>query len=125
MQKITACLAFLLCCAPVALTQKSAPLSREQLAEITERGRLLAEYDQAAWHATDAVMATHPKEDSDSRFICQKSDKTWTCVFGHLGADKFLIDYEAVQGTSPAQFRSSTMIRRLKTRVVILPQSKP
>jgi hypothetical protein len=61
MQKITACLAFLLYCAPVTLAQKSAPLSREQLAEITGRGRLLAEYDQAAWHATDAVMATHPK----------------------------------------------------------------
>lgn len=105
MQKIIACLAFLLCCAPLAPAQKSPPLSREQLAEITGRGRLLEEYDQAAWHATDAVMATHPKQDSGSRFVCQKSNKTWTCVFGHLGADKFLIDYEAVQGSSPEQFQ--------------------
>ena len=30
--------------------------SAAELAEITERGRALAEYDQAAWHATDAVQ---------------------------------------------------------------------
>jgi len=105
MQTITSVLACLLCCAPITLAQKSAPLSRDQLAEITARGRFLAEYDQAAWHATDAVMATHPKQDSGSRFVCQKSEKTWTCVFGHLGTDKFLIDYEAVQGTSLEQFQ--------------------
>jgi hypothetical protein len=83
--------------------QKGAPPSQEQLAEITERGRLLAEYDQAAWHATDAVIAINPRKDDRSRFACRKENK-WTCVFGHLGADKFLIDYEAVQGASPEKF---------------------
>lgn len=93
------------CCVTIALAQKKAPVSQEELNEISARGRLLAEYDQAAWHATDAVMATHPQKDSDSRFVCQKSDKSWTCVFGRLTTDKFLIDYEAVEGTSPQGFQ--------------------
>ncbi|HEY2496782.1 MAG TPA: hypothetical protein VGK24_06920 [Candidatus Angelobacter sp.] len=99
-------LLFLLsCCTAVALAEKTAPLSKEQLAEISVRGRMLAEYDQAAWHATDAVMATHPKQDSDSRFVCRKADVTWTCVFGRLTADKLLIDYEALQGASAKEFQ--------------------
>jgi len=36
--------------------------SAAELAAITQRGRLLAEYDAAAGRATDAVLATHPKE---------------------------------------------------------------
>jgi hypothetical protein len=99
---------FLVSCvavASVALAEKPAPLSKEQLAEISARGRMLAEYDQAAWHATDAVMATNPKQDHSSRFLCRKIDANWTCVFGHLMPDKFLIDYEAIQGPSAQQFQ--------------------
>ena len=93
-------LLFLLsCCTAVAWAQKTAPLSKEQLAEISTRGRMLAEYDDAAWHATDAVMATHPRQDSDTRFVCRKADTAWTCVFGRLAADKLLIDYEALQAS--------------------------
>ena len=33
---------------------------RPELDAITTRGRILAEYDQAAWHGTDAVMALQP-----------------------------------------------------------------
>src|ERR1700737_2666631 len=33
--------------------------SKTELAAITARGVLLAEYDSAAWQATDAVQATH------------------------------------------------------------------
>lgn len=98
-------LLLLSCCTALAWAEKTAPLSKEQLAEITARGRILAEYDQAAWHATDAVMATHAKQDSGSRFLCRKVDASWTCVFGHLTADKFLIDYEAIQGSSPQAFQ--------------------
>jgi hypothetical protein len=84
----------------MALAEKTAPLSKEQLAEISVRGRMLAEYDEAAWHATDALMATHPKQDNDTRFVCRKADATWTCVFGRLAADKLLIDYEALQASA-------------------------
>jgi hypothetical protein len=89
----------------MALAEKTAPLSKEQLGEISARGRMLAEYDDAAGHATDTIMATHPKQDSDTRFVCRKADAAWTCVFGHLTADKLLIDYEALQGASAKEFQ--------------------
>jgi hypothetical protein len=90
----------------VALAEKkAAPLSKAQLAEIRARGRMLAEYDEAAGSATDAVMATHPKQENDTRFVCRKGDATWTCVFGRLAADKLLIDYEALQGASAKEFQ--------------------
>jgi len=66
---------------------------------------LLAEYDQAASYATDAVMATHPKQDNDTRSVCHKTDAIWTCVFGRLAADKLLIDYEALQGANAKDFQ--------------------
>jgi hypothetical protein len=93
------------CCTVAALAEKTAPLSKEQLAEISARGRMLAEYDEAAGRATDAVMATHPKQENDTRFVCRKADATWTCVFGRLAADKLLIDYEALQGASAKEFQ--------------------
>lgn len=105
MRMILALLFLSTCCAGL-LAEKNAPLSPEQLAEITSRGRLLAEYDQAASYATDAVMAAHPKDDSDSRFVCRKADATWMCVFGRLTADKLLIDYEALQGAGAKEFEA-------------------
>jgi len=99
-------LLFLLsCCTAVAFAEKTAPLSKEQLAEISARGRMLAEYDEVASQATDAVMATHPKQDNGTRFVCRKADATWTCVFGRLAADKLLIDYEALRGASTNEFQ--------------------
>ena len=70
-----------------------------ELAAITERGRLLAEYDAAAWHATDAVLATHPKEGSSNRYIAHKTQAGWAVDFGKLNAtgDKFLVVSEAIQ----------------------------
>lgn len=105
MRTILATAVLLSCCAIVATAQKSVPLSKEQLAEITARGRMLAEYDQAAWHATDAVMATHPTGDGSNRFICRKEEKAWTCVFGHLDTDKFIVEYEAVQTAGHEEFQ--------------------
>jgi hypothetical protein len=73
--------------------------SAAELAAITERGRLLAGYDAAAWHATDAVLATHPKEGSSSRYIAQKTETGWVVDFGRINAtgDKFLVVSEAIQ----------------------------
>jgi hypothetical protein len=105
MRNILSILALALMVTTMGLAQKSSVLSQEQLAEITSRGKALAEYDQTAWHATDAVMAMHPKEDGNTRFVCRKTAETWTCIFGRLGADKLLIDYEAVQGASPSEFQ--------------------
>jgi hypothetical protein len=92
--------------ASVALAQRSNPASKAELAEITERGRQLAEYDVAAWHATDAVIAMKPTEGSVARYLAKKTDKGWIVAFGRLNEqrDKFLIVYEASQGASPKEF---------------------
>jgi hypothetical protein len=77
-----------------------------ELASITERGRALAEYDQAAWHATDAVQAANPKTVDGQVYIGRKANGKWTIVFGVLNADKskFLIGYEAEQLAEPKEF---------------------
>jgi hypothetical protein len=74
--------------------------------DVTARGRALYEYDQAAWHATDAVLAMHPPDQSVERYLALKSDKGWTVVFGHLSdqRDRFLIEYEATQGATLQEF---------------------
>jgi hypothetical protein len=92
--------------ASVASAQRSAPASKTELAEITERGRQLAEYDAAAWHATDAVIAMKPAEGSVARYLAKKTDKGWIVAFGRLNEqrDKFLIVYEAGQGGNPKEF---------------------
>jgi hypothetical protein len=76
------------------------------LAQITERGRLLAAYDVAAWHASDAVVALQPAEGSVGRYIARKNGDVWIVAFGRLNEkrDKFLIAYEATQGTNAKEF---------------------
>lgn len=80
--------------------------SEAELSAITERGRLLAGYDTAAWQATDAVMAAHPKADPSGRYIAHKIEAGWVVDFGRLNStrDKFLVSYEATQTGSPARF---------------------
>src|SRR5258707_12538702 len=43
---------------------RKGPPSKAELEAITRRGRDLAGYDAAAWHASDAVMARKPKPGS-------------------------------------------------------------
>lgn len=82
----------------VVVNASQKPTSTE-LAAITGRGRLLAEYDAAAWHATDAMLATHPKEGASNRYIAHKTDAGWVVDFGKLNTtgDKFLVVSEAIQ----------------------------
>lgn len=99
-------LALLLLANP-AIGQRTTPPSKAELAQITERGRLLAQYDIAAWYASDAVVATKPTQGLVARYIAKKDGGTWTVMFGRLNtaADKFLIAYEATQGASPKEFK--------------------
>lgn len=100
-------LAALLLAPAAAVAQRSAPANEAELAEITGRGRQLAEYDVAAWHATDAVVALSPPKGSVARYLARKTDAGWVVVFGRLNEkrDKFLIVYEATQAGSPTQFK--------------------
>jgi hypothetical protein len=76
------------------------------MADVTARGRALYEYDQAAWHASDAVQETRPSTQSVGRYIARKSDAGWTVAFGHLNEqhDKFSVAYEATQGATLQEF---------------------
>ena len=77
-----------------------------ELAGVTARGRALAEYDAAAWHATDAVQVANPKTVEGQHYLARKENGRWTVVFGALNPDKskFLIGYEAEQLAKPKEF---------------------
>jgi hypothetical protein len=86
--------------------ERKEPPSGDELARITERGRLLAGYDTATWHASDAVQAKHPKEGSVVRYIARKTDQGWEVAFGRIDNEqaRFLVSYEATQGKGPEDF---------------------
>jgi len=66
----------------------------------------MEEYDVASWHATDAFLATKPAEGSTRYYFAKKGDAGWTVVFGKFNEahDRFLIVYEATQGSTPQDF---------------------
>jgi hypothetical protein len=80
--------------------------SDSELAAISERGRELAAYDQAVWHATDALQTANPKTAQGQRCLARFANGSWIVVFGSLNADKtrFSIGYEALQGSKPRAF---------------------
>lgn len=82
------------------------PPSKAELAAITARGRDLAGYDQAAWHASDALQAKYPKVENVAGYIARKTDKGWVVVFGRLdeARARYLIAYEASEGKTPDQY---------------------
>lgn len=93
--------------APIHADDKSiAPPSSAELAAISDRGRALTEYDQAAWHATDAVQMANPKTTEGQHCLAKKENGKWTVVFGALSADnsKFLIAFEARPSAKPQEF---------------------
>ena len=94
---------------PLVSAQQTKPLSDSELAGIITRGRFLAEYDFASWHATDAVVALKPPQGVVSRYIARKTDVGWVVVFGRFNEtkDAFLIAYEAL-GSSPKAFSVKT-----------------
>jgi hypothetical protein len=106
---VTALIAALVCVS-VALAQKGGAPSAAELAEITARGRMLAAYDTAAWHATDAVQAMHPAQGSIRRYIAKQTINDWVVGFGRLNdaADKFFVAYEATQAEDPQHFTVKT-----------------
>ena len=94
-----------------AQTERTTPATGAELAQITERGKNLAAYDVAAWYGTDAVVALKPTEGSVVRYIAKRTGDRWTVAFGRLNEtrDKFLIAYEATQGSTPKEFNASKL----------------
>lgn len=90
----------------VGLAQKPQPPSSDQLAAIAARGKLLYEYDQAAWHSTDAVKEIGIPQGAIDRYVAQKTASGWAVMWGRFAQteDKFLIVYEAIQSEKPEVF---------------------
>jgi hypothetical protein len=68
------------------------------LAGITNRGRFLASYDQAASHATEAVMSYNPDPESAGLMVAfERPDRHWDVLFGRLTerSDTFYVAYRA------------------------------
>src|SRR5207237_2317259 len=82
---------------PKAKGQEAIAPTNEELAGIAERGRLLYEYDQAAWHAADAVQLANPNAVDGQVYIAKKENGKWLVVFGKLNDDRsrFAITYQA------------------------------
>ncbi len=106
MAKRTVAISLILLLAAVSFAAKKKAEADPIMPDVTARGRALYEYDQASWHATDAVKAMHPPDQLVGRYLALKSDKGWTVVFGHLNEqrDRFLIGYEATQGATLQDF---------------------
>jgi hypothetical protein len=87
--------------------QAKEPDLKDYLAGVTDRGHQLYEYDQAAWHGTDAIMALDPVMAEGSHYICTKTTAGWRLVFPRWDAvhEHLLIAYEAVE-TTPGKYEA-------------------
>lgn len=76
------------------------------LAAVTARGRAMYEYDQCAWHGTDAIFAMHPDMTDAARYLCLKTQAGWDLVFPKWNAthDRLLVAYEAKEGSTQADY---------------------
>jgi hypothetical protein len=92
-------------------TNEASPISIQELAAISERGRMLAEYDTAAWNATDAVRTLKPDETKVRRYLARKTEDGWIVVFGKLNDEQsqFLISYEATAQSAGSKFRAKAL----------------
>ncbi len=87
-------------------SEDARPPTEDELRAVTERGRRLYEYDQAAWHASDTVQSANPRTTEGQRSIARKLNDKWIVVFGKLHEDRscFGITYEADEQASLRQF---------------------
>ncbi len=72
---------------------------KDYLAGVTDRGRALYAYDQAAWHATDAFFELKPNTEGLTHYICVKGPSGWVVTFPKWNEmhDKLLVVYEATE----------------------------
>ncbi len=79
------------------------------LTGVTERGRALYEYDQSAWHGTDAFFALHPDTEGLTHYICIKTPVGWEVVFPKWNPthDRLLVLYEAKEQGEPETYTAT------------------
>ena len=87
------------------------PPTQEELDAITERGRALYAYDQAAWHGTDAAHAIAGNDTAGLGFyIARRTATGWTVDFGTLDSTgkSFVTVFEA-QSNDGARFTAQRL----------------
>ena len=79
---------------------------KEYLAGVTGRGRALYDYDQAAWHGTDAFFALKPDTKGLTHYICTKGKTGWKVTFPKWNEahNHLSIVYEAMESAKPGKF---------------------
>jgi hypothetical protein len=79
------------------------------LAGVTDRGKALFAYDQAAWHATDAFFLLHPDTAGLAHYICVKSTVGWVVFFPRWNAlhDHIQVLYQAVESNEASTYKAT------------------
>lgn len=106
-------LAGLPACQRQSAPERSAPErsipSEALLSGITARGRQLAEYDAAAWQASDALVAAGVQlEGKVQGYVARRGPAGWVVSFGQLSdsRDTYRVAYEAIEDSAaPHRFR--------------------
>lgn len=101
------CIAFMLLASSLwGQVPQENPPSEVDLADVTTRGRALAEYDSAAWHSSDAVLALKPAEGSVRLYVARKTEKGWAVAYGRFdeARTRLLIAYEAKQSNASDEY---------------------
>jgi hypothetical protein len=82
-----------------AALESGAQPTADSLLAITERGRLLAQYDYAAWHGTDAVAPMVKDTQLVHGYVARPRPDGWEVSFGRLSAslDTFYVAFTAHQ----------------------------
>jgi hypothetical protein len=91
------------CVAAAQVAKKDLPA---YLAGVTERGRALYAYDQAAWHGTDAFFELHPNTTGLTHYICTKGSKGWVVTFPKWNTlhTQLQVVYEAMETEKPGVY---------------------
>jgi hypothetical protein len=84
---------------PAAPAAAPAAESKLDFAAVTDRGRALYAYDQAAWHGTDAIFALKPDVKGLAHYICTQTAAGWVVIFPKWNEahDQLLAVYEATE----------------------------
>jgi hypothetical protein len=99
-------LAVCLCATAVSANCQSADL-KATLAGITQRGRALYAYDQAATYGTDAIFALKPETEGLTHYICLRTPKGWRVIFPKWNEahTSVVVAYDAIE-TAPNKFEA-------------------
>jgi hypothetical protein len=102
----------------LAQASRALPPHPSELEQISARGRALAAYERAAWHAYAQLLATKPDPRFTQRYVAYRADSGWAVAFGRLAAsrDTFFVSHIAIPAlVAGKRVETSFFIQRLAT----------